>query len=154
MFINHKNKIIASTLAATVAMFSVSFANTSIADMPEMTFYQDPNCGCCSAHADYLKENGFKVNMVDHPNIMEIKQKYGTLQGASCHTIIMDGYVIEGHVPVVSIQKLWDEQPDIKGIALPGMPYNSPGMGPEKKGSLKVMQINNDTSVTKIFNVE
>ncbi|MGL4674781.1 MAG: DUF411 domain-containing protein, partial [Wohlfahrtiimonas sp.] len=70
MFINHKNKIIASTLAATVAMFSVSFANTSIADMPEMTFYQDPNCGCCSAHADYLKENGFKVNMVDHPNIM------------------------------------------------------------------------------------
>ena len=154
MFINHKNKIIASTLAATVAMFSVSFANTSIADMPEMTLYKDPNCGCCTAHADYLKENGFKVKMVDHPNIVEIKQQYGTLQGASCHTIVMDGYVIEGHVPVASIQKLWDEQSDIKGIALPGMPYNSPGMGPEKKGSLKIMQINNDTSVTKIFNVE
>lgn len=154
MFINRKNKIIASTLAATVAMFSVSFANTSIADMPEMTLYKDPNCGCCTAHADYLKENGFKVKMVDHPNIVEIKQQYGTLQGASCHTIVMDGYVIEGHVPVASIQKLWDEQPDIKGIALPGMPYNSPGMGPEKKGSLKIMQINNDTSVTKIFNVE
>lgn len=154
MFINHKNKIIASTLAATIAMFTVSFANTSIADMPEMTLYKDPNCGCCTAHADYLKENGFKVKMVDHPNIVEIKQQYGTLQGASCHTIVMDGYVIEGHVPVASIKKLWDEQPDIKGIALPGMPYNSPGMGPEKKGSLKIMQVSNDNSVTKIFNIE
>ncbi|WP_077926231.1 DUF411 domain-containing protein, partial [Wohlfahrtiimonas larvae] len=127
--LNHKNKIIASTLAATVAMFTPSFATPDPKNMPEMTLYKDPNCGCCTAHADYLKENGFKVTMIDHPNIVEIKQQYGTLRGASCHTIVMDGYVIEGHVPVASIKKLWAEQPDIKGIALPGMPYNSPGMG-------------------------
>lgn len=152
--LNHKNKLIASTLAATVAMFTVSFAGTNIEDMPEMTLYKDPNCGCCTAHADYLKDNGFKVTMIDHPNIVEIKQQYGTLKGASCHTIVMDGYVIEGHVPVASIKKLWDEQPDIKGIALPGMPYNSPGMGPEKKGSLKIMAVENNGNVDQVFNVE
>lgn len=150
----HKNKMITSTLATMTMMLMANFAHANADELPEMTLYKDPNCGCCTAHADYLKENGFKVKMVDHPNIVEIKQKYGTLQGASCHTIVMDGYVIEGHVPVDSIKKLWAEQPDIKGIALPGMPYNSPGMGPEKKGSLKIMQVSNDNSVNKIFNVE
>lgn len=150
----HKNKMITSTLATMTMMLMANFAHANADELPEMTLYKDPNCGCCTAHADYLKENGFKVKMVDHPNIVEIKQKYGTLQGASCHTIVMDGYVIEGHVPVASIKKLWAEQPDIKGIALPGMPYNSPGMGPEKKGSLKIMQVSNDNSVNKIFNVE
>lgn len=153
MFI-HKNKMITSTLATMAMMLTANFAHANADELPEMTLYKDPNCGCCTAHADYLKEQGVKVKMVDHPNIVEIKQQYGTLQGASCHTIVMDGYVIEGHVPIASIKKLWAEQPDIKGIALPGMPYNSPGMGPEKKGSLKIMQVSNDNSVTKIFNVE
>lgn len=151
---NHRNKIIASTLAATYLLFSTNIALANTNEFPEMTLYKDPNCGCCTAHAEYLKENGFKVKMMDHPNIVEIKQKYGTLQGASCHTIVMDGYVIEGHVPVASIKKLWDEQPDIKGIALPGMPYNSPGMGPEKKGSLKIMTVDNNGNVNQVFNVE
>ena len=150
----HKNKMIASTLATMAMMLTANFAHANTDELPEMTLYKDPNCGCCTAHADYLKEQGVKVKMVDHPNIVEIKQQYGTLQGASCHTIVMDGSVIEGHVPIASIKKLWAEQPDIKGIALPGMPYNSPGMGPEKKGSLKIMQVSNDNSVTKIFNVE
>lgn len=150
----HKNKMITSTLATMAMMLTANFAHANADELPEMTLYKDPNCGCCTAHADYLKEQGVKVNMVDHPNIVEIKQQYGTLHGASCHTIVMDGYVIEGHVPLASIKKLWAEQPDIKGIALPGMPYNSPGMGPEKKGSLKIMQVSNDNSVTKIFNVE
>lgn len=151
---NHRNKIIASTLAAAYLLFSTNIALANTNEFPEMTLYKDPNCGCCTAHADYLKDNGFKITMVDHPNIVEIKQKYGTLQGASCHTIVMDGYVIEGHVPVASIKKLWDEQPDIKGIALPGMPYNSPGMGPEKKGSLKIMTVDNNGNVNQVFNVE
>lgn len=133
---------------------SVAVANTSASDLPEMIMYKDPNCGCCTEHAKYLKEQGVTVKMVNHPNIIEIKKEYGTLQGASCHTIVMDGYAIEGHVPIASIIKLWDEQPDIKGIALPGMPYNSPGMGPEKKGSLKIMQVGNDNSVNKVFNIE
>lgn len=141
-------KLAASTLFLSLTVF----ANAS--ELPEMRMYKDPNCGCCGAHADYLKQNGVKIKTVNHPNMLEIKKQYGTLAGASCHTIVMDGYAIEGHVPIASIQKLWDEQPDIKGIALPGMPYNSPGMGPEKKGSLKIMEVSNDDSVTKVFNIE
>lgn len=150
----HKNKIIASTLAATYIIFSTTavFANSD--QLPEMTMYKDPNCGCCTAHGEYLQKQGVKIKMVNHPNIVEIKKQYGTLQGASCHTIVMDKYAIEGHVPIASIKKLWTEKPNIKGIALPGMPYNSPGMGPEKKGSLQIMQVNNDQSITQIFNIE
>ena len=150
----HKNIMIASTLATMALMLTANFAHANADELPEMTLYKDPNCGCCTAHGEYLQKNGVKVTMVNHPNIVEVKQKYGTLQGASCHTIVMGDYAIEGHVPIASIKKLWAEQPDIKGIAVPGMPYNSPGMGPEKKGSLKVMRVENDNSVTKIFNVE
>lgn len=123
-------------------------------DLPEMTLYKDPYCGCCSAHGAYLEEQGIKVKMIDHPNISQVKMDLGTYMGASCHTIVMGDYVIEGHVPIASIRKLWDEQPNIKGIALPGMPLNSPGMGPEKKGSLRVMQIDNDNAVKTVFNIE
>lgn len=146
---NHKFKLLTIT---AILMANLSSANTD--DLPEMILYKDPNCGCCTEHGKYLQENGVKVTMVNHPNIVEIKQKYGTLQGASCHTIVMDDYVIEGHVPIASIRKLWNEQPDIKGIALPGMPYNSPGMGPEKKGSLTIMQVKHDNSVNDVFTVE
>lgn len=146
---NHKFKLLTIT---AILMANFSSANTD--ELPEMTLYKDPNCGCCTAHAKYLQENGVKVKMINHPNIAEIKQEYGTMQGASCHTIVMDDYVIEGHVPIASIRKLWSEKPDIIGITVPGMPYNSPGMGPEKKGSLKIMQVENDESVTKVFNIE
>lgn len=133
---------------------SMNSALADNSDLPEMTLYKDPYCGCCTAHAAYLEEQGVKVKMIDHPNISQVKMDLGTYMGASCHTIVMGDYVIEGHVPIASIRKLWDEQPNIKGIALPGMPLNSPGMGPEKKGSLRVMQIENDNAVKTVFNIE
>ena len=144
-----------------LGLFAVGFISLSMnsafaenSDLPEMTLYKDPYCGCCTAHAAYLEEQGVKVNLVNVPNIAEVKMGHGTYKGASCHTIVMDKYVIEGHVPIASIRKLWDEQPDIKGIALPGMPLNSPGMGPEKKGSLQIMQVEHNADVNKVFNIE
>ena len=77
--------------------------------------------------------------MIDHHNMTPVKQRLGTAQAASCHTVEIEGYVVEGHVPVAAIHKMLAEQPDIKGLALPGMPLNSQGMGPEKKGSLQVL---------------
>ncbi len=71
--------------------------------------------------------------MIDHANMTPVKQRLGTAQAASCHTVEIEGYVVEGHVPVAAINKMLTEQPDIRGLALPGMPMNSPGMGPEKK---------------------
>ncbi|MHC5225593.1 DUF411 domain-containing protein [Ignatzschineria sp. LJL83] len=144
-------------LGLLFASMNSAFADNQVvdnSDLPEMTLYKDPYCGCCTAHAAYLEEQGIKVKMVDHPNIAQVKMDLGTYMGASCHTIVMGDYVIEGHVPIASIRKLWDEQPNIKGIALPGMPLNSPGMGPEKKGSLRVMQIENDNAVKTVFNIE
>lgn len=115
------------------------------------TLHKDPNCGCCVEYAHYLEENGFKVDMIDHANINQVKQRLGTDQAASCHTVEIAGYVVEGHVPVAAIDKLLAEQPDIKGLALPGMPYNSPGMGPEKKGSLQVLELDNQGKPTGVY---
>ena len=73
------------------------------------------------------------------------------MQAASCHTMEVNGYVVEGHVPVAAIKKMLRERPNIKGIALPGMPASSPGMGAEKPGSLNVMQIEHNGKADKLY---
>lgn len=147
-----KRTTFSTVLSTAFFLITTNFAQAD--ELPAMTMYKDPNCGCCTAHGEYLRDNGVNITMINHPNIVEIKQKYGTLEGASCHTIVMDKYAIEGHVPIASIKKLWNEKPDIKGITVPGMPYNSPGMGPELKGSLTIMKVNNDNSVNEVFAIE
>lgn len=111
------------------------------------TMYKDPFCGCCTGHAEYLRDNGFDVEIVETPveklaAIKELHQIPPALQG--CHTLLVEGYVVEGHVPVGAIEKLLSEKPDIIGIALPGMPLGSPGMGGEKEAPFKVMTIGGD----------
>lgn len=127
------------------------FASQLLAAPLDVTLHKDPSCGCCVEYAHYLEENGFNVKMIDHANINQVKQRLGTAQAASCHTVEIEGYVVEGHVPVAAIEKMLKEQPDIKGLALPGMPYNSPGMGPEKKGSLQVLELDNQGKPTGVY---
>ena len=127
------------------------FASQLLAAPLDVTLHKDPNCGCCVEYAHYLEENGFNVKMIDHANINQVKQRLGTAQAASCHTVEIEGYVVEGHVPVAAIEKMLKEQPDIKGLALPGMPYNSPGMGPEKKGSLQVLELDNQGKPNGVY---
>ncbi|MDO8301436.1 DUF411 domain-containing protein [Lacisediminimonas sp.] len=96
-----------------------------------ITVYKDPDCGCCTAWIDHLRENGYKVRAVNTSDMDAIKKKYAvptTL--ASCHTAVIDqsGQVVEGHVPANAVRKLI-AQPRVKGLAVPGMPVNSPGMG-------------------------
>ncbi len=100
------------------------------ADLPvEITVYRSPTCGCCGKWIEHLKQNNFKVkdNMSD---AMEaIKAKYGVPKAmASCHTALVDGYVIEGHVPAADIMKLLKAKPKVTGLAVPGMVTGSPGM--------------------------
>ena len=116
-------------------------ANQVLAAPIDATLHKDPNCGCCVEYAHYLEDNGFNVTQIDHANMTPVKQRLGTAQAASCHTVEIEGYVVEGHVPVAAINKMLAEQPNIKGLALPGMPMNPPGMGPEKKASLQVLQL-------------
>ena len=102
----------------------------------EITVYKSPSCGCCAGWAKHLRHNGFKVTVVDRYDLSDIKARHGIgpeLQ--SCHTAVVDGYAIEGHVPADDIWRLLAEKPDASGLAAPGMPTMSPGMnGVEPKG--------------------
>jgi len=113
--------------------------------------HKNPWCGCCNAYADYLEQNGFTVQRIDHQDLEPVKRKLGTSRAASCHTLEVDGYVVEGHVPVAAINKMLEQRPNIRGIALPGMPLNSPGMGPEKPGSLQVLELDQQGAVKGLF---
>ncbi|MDY0251294.1 MAG: DUF411 domain-containing protein [Pseudomonas sp.] len=138
------------TRLISVGAFSL-FASQALATPINATLHKDPNCDCCIEYAHYLEDNGFNVKMIDHANMTSVKQRLGTTQAASCHTVEIEGYVVEGHVPVAAINKMLTEQPKIKGLALPGMPMNSPGMGPEKKGSLQVLELDTQGKPTGIY---
>lgn len=95
-----------------------------------ITVYKTPTCGCCSGWVDYLKQQGFKVTTHDLPDLSDIKRQHGLSdpQLASCHTALVDGYVIEGHVPADDIWRLLQQRPAVTGLTAPGMPQLSPGM--------------------------
>lgn len=131
-------------------LFACVMAASSLASAQnplQATLHKDPYCGCCTAYADYLEDHDIAVKRVDHANMTPIKQRLGTAQAASCHTVELGDYVIEGHVPVAAIQKMLKERPDIKGIAVPDMPFNSPGMGPEIPGTLPVLALDKNGNV-------
>lgn len=94
-----------------------------------ITVYKNANCGCCGKWAQHLRDNGFSVDEKPMRSMAGVKQAYGiTPKLKSCHTGIVNGYVIEGHVPAKDIKRLLSEKPDVKGLAVPGMPIGSPGM--------------------------
>jgi hypothetical protein len=96
---------------------------------PEIVVYKTPTCGCCTDWEDHLVEHGFTVKSVVQNDLRMAKQVHGvppTMQ--SCHTGVVEGYTIEGHVPAAVIRKLLAERPAVQGIAVPGMPIGSPGM--------------------------
>ncbi|TSC83034.1 MAG: hypothetical protein G01um101419_306 [Parcubacteria group bacterium Gr01-1014_19] len=104
-----------------------------------MTVYKSPTCGCCGGYINYLKKNNFQITVVETTNRMELKEKFQIpADMESCHTSVVGGYVVEGHVPVEAVNKLLSEKPEIDGISLPEMPAGSPGMGGIKSGPLTV----------------
>jgi hypothetical protein len=106
-------------------LLAVSFT----AAATEIAVYKSPTCGCCSKWVRHLEANGFRVKSYDVKDVNSYKDRYGVpVTLGSCHTAIVDGYVVEGHVPAADIKRLLAERPAIKGIAVPGMPAGSPGM--------------------------
>lgn len=100
------------------------------AESKEITVYKRPNCRCCTKWVSYLEENGFSVDAQPSDTLDTVKEHYLVPEELeSCHTAVIDGYVVEGHVPTESINKLLKANPDVQGIAVPGMPTGTPGMG-------------------------
>ncbi len=94
-----------------------------------ITIYKSPTWGCCAGWTLYLRGNGFTVKVEETENLTEIKSRYQVpTEVQSCHTAIVGGYVIEGHVPITEIERMLTERPDISGIGVAGMPPGSPGM--------------------------
>ena len=100
------------------------------ANARRMLVYRDPECGCCEAWADIARKAGYQVAVENRSDMAAVKTRYGVPgQLASCHTAVIGGYAIEGHVPMRHVAKLlYDKPRDIRGIAVPGMPRGSPGM--------------------------
>lgn len=96
---------------------------------PQMIMYKDPYCGCCEGWAEHMKAAGFNVTVKVEETMDTVKAKYGVGANlASCHTAVVDGYVIEGHVPASAVKRLLAERPQATGLTAPGMPMGSPGM--------------------------
>lgn len=94
-----------------------------------MTVYKQPTCGCCSKWEDHMRANGFVITSVPVSDLDAVKREHSIApQFQSCHTGIVDGYIVEGHVPAADVRRLLTEKPKIRGIAAPGMPRGSPGM--------------------------
>lgn len=111
------------------AQLQASPARVAAGDLPVVTVYKSPTCGCCSKWVDHLRANGFEVKTTDMPDVQPMKQRFGVPADlASCHTAVVGGYVIEGHVPAEDVKRLLAERPDVTGLAVPGMPIGSPGM--------------------------
>ena len=97
--------------------------------LPEVVAWKNPSCGCCRVWIDHMRDAGFSVSVGDTTNMAEVKQAWNvpdTLQ--SCHTAVVSGYVVEGHVPASDIKRLLAERPSARGLAVPGMPKSAPGM--------------------------
>ena len=119
---------------SAIALGSHTLATAAAPRIP-VQVWKDPNCGCCKDWITHMEQNGFRVTVHDQGNNaarsrLGLPKKY-----ASCHTALVQGYVLEGHVPAADVQRLLKEKPVGLGLAVPGMPIGSPGMdGPEYGG--------------------
>jgi hypothetical protein len=118
-------------------------------ELPRITVYKSPTCGCCSAWEDHLRRFGFAVESIEREDMVPVKlqnQVPGHL--SSCHTAIVDGYVIEGHVPADLIERLVTQKPAVLGLTVPGMPMGSPGMEGPYKDPYDVLTFDRDGATT------
>lgn len=116
--------------AAALTLATVVSAGALLAQRPtEISVLRDPGCGCCLNWVAHLEKAGFKVTVAESPNMTAVKDRNRVPAAArSCHTGVVAGYVIEGHVPAADIARLLKDRPKVAGLAVPGMPVGSPGM--------------------------
>ncbi len=120
-------------LAGLLAIASVAFVHSRSALLAQQSalvdVYKTPTCGCCSKWVEHLRANGFTVRTTDMESTGAVQRRHGVPpEVRSCHTAVVEGYVVEGHVPAAEVRRLLKERPRVAGIAVAGMPAGSPGM--------------------------
>lgn len=146
---DRKDLTVNRKMLLAVAVALAAQTGTSVArDATTITIHKSPWCGCCTAWADAIKKAGYTVRIREHDDLAAIKRQVGVpVAMEACHTAVVDGdkpYVLEGHVPLEAMQKLFAERPDIRGIAVPGMPVGSLGMGDDPAARYSVFSFGAD----------
>jgi hypothetical protein len=141
------NRMLRSALAVLGIVVALAMGPAAATERPAATLYKNPQCTCCEQYANYLRGNGFTVKVVPTHNLSLIRRQAGIdipekLEG--CHTMLIDNYVVDGHVPLKTLDRLLTERPEIRGISLPGMPEGSPGMTGQKTEPFTIYEIGND----------
>lgn len=107
----------------------MQFWQSPAEDLPSVTVYKSPSCNCCAEWITHMEEEGFPVEVKSRFDVKPVKKQVGLPSSlASCHTAVVGEYVVEGHVPAQEVKQLLREEPDVRGLSVPGMPVGSPGM--------------------------
>ncbi len=147
-----RKKLFGTAIAATLLFIPPTASATATVDV-----YKSPTCGCCDKWVDHMRDNGFTVNTHDIGN-KEVRQKSGISDSlGSCHTGLINGYAIEGHVPADDIKRFLRERPRAVGLSVPDMPHGTPGMEGARSDPYNVLMIRNpgdhrkDTTIYKRY---
>ncbi|WP_062236752.1 DUF411 domain-containing protein [Aureimonas sp. N4] len=117
-----------------------------------MHVFKSATCGCCAAWADIARRHGFDVTVEDREDMTAVKRSLGVAEAVeSCHTARIGGYVVEGHVPMEAVDRLLAERPQVAGIAAPGMPAGSPGMGDDPDAEFDVLSFGGASAAPAVF---
>lgn len=131
--------------AVAALLLPAGVAKAAKSALPIIQVYKSASCGCCQLWVDHLRANGFAVKTQDVPNPSDYRAKFGVPDElGSCHTGMVAGYALEGHVPAAEIKRLIAERPKARGLAVPGMPMGSPGMEGSHKDPYDVLLIKPD----------
>lgn len=143
-----KNKIISLLASVVLLLITPAIADES----NHMTVFKTPWCGCCQVWTEAMEKEGYKVTVRHVEDLTNIRKQAGVSEEiAGCHTALVDGYVLEGHVPLQAIRKLMSKRPKIRGLSVPGMPQGSLGMGYDPKAHYDVLAIHHDGSGFEVF---
>ena len=124
-----RRKFLSLTALGLVPLGIGHYVPSAFAKTRVLEVYKTPSCGCCGAWVDHMRSAGFQVLVTDITDLRPIKNKFGVVpELRACHSAVIDGYVIEGHVPAREVMRLLKDRPKAIGLAVPGMPIGSPGM--------------------------
>ena len=141
-------RILYLALALGLGGAAVAALRPDSVEASTVTVYKSPTCGCCTKWVSYLEREGFETQVVSTTDLAGVQAEHGVPHElGSCHTAVVDGYVLEGHVPAADIKRLLRERPAVVGLAVPGMPAGSPGMEGAVRQRYDVLAFQKDGAV-------